>query len=80
MELKRGSENGEFEVLQGILCRELLDAVYIATEYLWDTAGAQWDTHMTLPMCVHVHILSVHPAEEFSHSTQVTNSFSQMGV
>jgi len=31
MEWKRGSENGEFEVIQSILCRELLDAVYIAT-------------------------------------------------
>jgi hypothetical protein len=31
MEGKRGSENGEFEVIQSILCRELLYAVYIAT-------------------------------------------------
>ena len=31
MEWKRGSENGGFEVIQSILRRELLDAVYIAT-------------------------------------------------
>jgi hypothetical protein len=35
---------------------------------------------MTLPMCVRVHIPSVHPAEKFNHSTQGANSFSQMGV
>jgi hypothetical protein len=31
VEGKRESENGEFEVIQNILCRELLDGVYIST-------------------------------------------------
>jgi hypothetical protein len=59
MEWKRGSENGEFEVIQSILCRELLDPVYIATplilsQYVSGTQLKHSGISISLSQCVYV--------------------------
>jgi hypothetical protein len=59
MKWKRGCENGEFEVIQSILCEELLDTVYIATplilsKYVSGTQSEHIGIPIWLSQCVYV--------------------------
>jgi hypothetical protein len=86
MEWKRGSENREFEVIQSFLCRELLDAVYIATplilsQYVSGTQLKHSGIPISLSQCVYMFTYFLFTLLRNSITVPKAQShFSQMGV